>query len=142
MNTFTVSNAVVLEYSKDVQKAVIEKNSEYGKYIYFRILEKNYNHSPTSWFCVVYDTKTQNKIINMDLKPGDNICVSGKLVPYTDDTKRKVSYRFEVKDIDFLYCGMKHKKSSPTQENISLQSIETIDLSKCDIFQQNVGGEE
>ena len=139
MNTIQISNAVVCNYSKDNPVGFVKKENEYGEYIVFRILERNYNEIPIPWMCFA-NNEMVNRIERLKIKPGDQIIISGAVKVHVDKEKKKEIYRLIVSGIDYNYCGMKEKKAkpnTPTAEEVEKQ-VNNLNLDECDIFQSKV----
>jgi len=134
-----VSNAVVLEYSSQKPLGFVKKENKYGEYICFRILEKRYNSRPLPWLCIC-NGQIADRISSMKLTPGDQITVSGELNAYTDEEKKRDSFRLIVSGIDFNYSGMKNRKPDADKKEAKQleKDVNSIDLSQCDIFKNHV----
>lgn len=149
MNTIQVSNCKVMEYSNANPVGFVKSENQHGKYVCFRIYEKQYKQKPIPWFCIA-NGGLADKVEKMGLVPGDSVIVSGSVEQYLDKERNRESKRIIITNIDYNYDSM-HKKEKENTENVTDADKQTaeniksqtedstaIDLSQCDIFQQEI----
>lgn len=145
MNTISISNATVIEYSNANPCGFIKKENQFGIYCCFRIMEKNYNSRPNLWLCIANNHMAE-KLEKMKLEPGDEVIISGTTESYDDVERNRESKRIIVYDIDYNYAAKKKNKNkaqgssaneTPAETPMSV-SENTIDLDQCDLFQKEI----